>query len=85
MDQKVVDMKGSASTTGQAYVAFSRVKRLFIKNFNPASIKVISAVVSETEQLSNKMLPPPQVPQVISLPSVGWVKIGHLNVHSYVA
>ena len=54
LDQIVVDMKGHAFNTGQAYVAFSRVKSLqdlFIKNFNPASIKVSASVVSEMERL----------------------------------
>ena len=37
------------------------------------------------EQLSNKLLPPQQVPRLISLPGIGWEKIGHLNVHSYKA
>ena len=71
MDQIVVNMKGSAFTAGQAYVAFSRVKTLdglFIKNFNPASIKVNSSVVSEMERLtSEKLLPSLPIPQVTSL------------------
>ena len=89
MDQIVVNMKGSAFTAGQAYVAFSRVKTLaglFIKNFNPASIKVNSSVVSEMERLtSEKLLPAPPVPQVISLSSRDWLKVGQLNVHSYLS
>ena len=89
MDEIVVDMKGQAFTAGQAYVAFSRVKTiqgLFIKNFNPASIKVSSFVLTEMQQLtSNTLLLLPPVPHVISLPSYGWVKIGHLNVRSYLA
>ena len=89
MDQIVVNMKGSAFTAGQAYVAFSRVKTLtglFIKNFNPASIKVSSSVVSEMERLtSEKLLPSPTVPQVISLSSRDWLKVGQLNVHSYLS
>ena len=88
-DQIVVDMKGQAFTAGQAYVAFSRVKTLqglFIKNFNPASIKVSSSVVTEMEPLtSNKLLSTSPVPQLAMLPSVNWIKIGHLNVRSYLA
>ena len=68
-------------------MAFSRVKTLqglFIKNFNPASIKVSAAVVSEMERLtSDRLLPPQPVPQVVTLPSTDWIKIGHLNVRSY--
>ena len=89
LDQIVVDMKGQAFNTGQAYVAFSRVKTLqglFIKNFNPASIKVSASVVSEMERLtSNKLLPPLPVPQVVTLPRADWTKIGHLNVRSYLS
>ena len=88
-DQIVVDMKGQAFTAGQAYVAFSRVKTLqglFIKNFNPASIKVSSSVVTEMERLtSNKLLSTSPVPQLAMLLSVNWIKIGHLNVRSYLA
>ena len=89
LDQIVVDMKGQTFNAGQAYVAFSRVKilqGLFIKNFNPASIKVSAAVVSEMERLtSDRLLPPQPVPQVVTLPSTDWIKIGHLNVRSYLS
>ena len=89
LDQIVVDMKGQTFNAGQAYVAFSRVKTLqglFIKNFNPASIKVSAAVVSEMERLtSDRLLPPQPVPQVVTLPSTDWIKIGHLNVRSYLS
>ena len=87
LDQIVVDMRGQTFNAGQAYVAFSRVKTLqglFIKNFNPASIKVSAAVVSEMERLtSDRPLPPQPVPQVVTLPSTDWIKIGHLNVRFY--
>lgn len=69
----------------QAYVAFSRVKTLeglFIKNFKRANIKVSASVVSEMERLC---LPSEQVPKVLSLPRDSWMKISHLNVHSYLA
>ena len=86
LNQIVVDMKGKAFTAGQAYVAFSRVKSLlglFIKNFNPKSIKVSLSVISEMERLaSDHLVSPLPVPQVIC--SAG-LKIGHLNVHSFSA
>ena len=87
LDQIVVDMKGRVFNAGQAYVAFSRVKSLqslFIKNFNPASIKVSASVISEMERLtSDRLLPPEKTPQVVTLPRADWIKIGHLNVRSY--
>ena len=89
LDQIVVDMEGKVFNTGQAYVAFSRVKSLhglFIKHFNPASIKVSASVVFEMQRLtSDHLLPSLSVPQVVSLPTTYWVKIGHLNVRSYLA
>ena len=42
LDEIVVDMKGGCFSPGQAYVAFSRVKKLkglHILNFNPKAIK----------------------------------------------
>lgn len=88
LDQIVVDMKGQAFSAGQAYVAFSRVRclqGLFIKNSNPASIKVSPSVLNEMERLSSdKLLPSQPTPQV-TLPRSGWIKIGHLNVHSYLS
>jgi DNA replication protein DnaC len=88
LHQIVVDMKGRSFSAGQAYVAFSRVKSLeglFIKNFNPSSIKVSEPVVTEMERLGTHCLPPEPVPQVVSLPKHNWIKIGHLNVRSYMA
>lgn len=88
LEQIVVDMKGNVFNAGQAYVAFSHVKSvegLFIKNFNPASIKVSTAFIAEMERLSNRYLPSEPLPQVVTLPTREWVKIGHLNVHSYMA
>ena len=86
LNQIVVDMKGRAFSAGQAYVAFSRVKSLeglFIKNFNPTSIKLSAPVVAEMERLAAHSLPPEPVPQVVALPKHNWIKIGHLNVRSY--
>ena len=81
-------MKGGRFMPGQAYVAFSRVRSLdclFIKNFDPSGIKTSPAVVAEMERLSSNCLPPQPVPQVLSLPQDDWIKIGHLNVHSFLA
>ena len=88
LNQIVVDMKGHAFSAGQAYVAFSRVKSLeglFIKNFNPTSIKISAPVVAEMERLATNGLPSEPVPQVVALPKHNWIKIGHLNVRSYMA
>ena len=88
MDQIVVDMKDATFDAGQAYVAFSRVKTLeglFLKNFKPANIRVNADVVTEMERLSTQSLPGKLVPKVLSLPRDSWMKVGHLNVHSYLA
>ena len=34
---------------------------------------------------SDKLLPPQSVPQVVTLPRAEWIKIGHLNVRSYLS
>ena len=81
-------MKNVAFDAEQAYVAFSRVKTLqglFIKNFKRTNIKVSSSIVNEMERLSTQYLPSEPVPKVLSLPREGWIKISHLNVHSYFA
>lgn len=88
LNQIVVDMKGRTFSAGQAYVAFSQVKSLeglFIKNFNPTSINVSTSVVAEMERLASYGLPPELVPQVVALPRHKRIKIGHLNVRSYMA
>ena len=68
-------------------MAFSRVKSLnglFIKNFNPNSIKVSPTLVCEMERLaSESLLPPLPVPNVLTVFSSDVIKIGHLNVRSY--
>ena len=78
LNEIVIDMKGQVFSAGQAYVAFSRVKTLqglFVKNLNPASIKVSSSVLTEMECLtSDKLFPPQPPPQVVSLPSSGFLR-----------
>ena len=37
------------------------------------------------ERLSTQCLPSEPVPKVLSLPRDRWIKISHLNVHSYLA
>ena len=37
------------------------------------------------DRLSTKSLPPETVPNIINLPNDSWIKIGHLNVRSFVA
>ena len=84
----VVDMVDKVFDAGQAYVAFSRVKTLeglFIKNFKPANIRVNADIVSEMKRLSTQCLPTNPVPKVFTLPRHNWIKIVHLNVHSYLA
>ena len=88
MDQIVIDMVDKVFDAGQAYVAFSRVKTLeglFIKNFKPVNIKVNADVVTEMQRLSTLTLPSEPVPKVLSLPGDNWIKISHINVHSYLA
>ena len=57
---------------------------LFIKNFKHANIKVDSDVQSEMKR-STQSLPSEPIPNVITLPRDCWIKIAHLNVHSYLA
>ncbi len=77
LDKIVVDMKGGRFNPGQAYVAFSRVKKLeglHIVNFDPKAIKASQDVKKEVERLSEhlwKPLPvftcPPLADNVISI------------------
>ena len=81
-------MKGRSFSAGHGYIAFSQVKSLegfFIKNFNPTSIKVSTPVVDEMERLVSNCLPPDRVLHVVALRKHNWIKIGHLNVRSYMA
>ena len=87
LDKIVVDMKGGKFSPGQAYVAF-RVKTLdslFIRNFNPSSITADEHVVSEMERLHANTIPQESPPHILSGASDTSLKIGHLNVHSYIA
>ena len=88
MDQIVVDMVDKVFDAGQAYVAFSRVKTLeglCIKKFKPANIRVNYDVESEMKRLSTQRLSSKLLPKVVTLPGDSWIKIAHLNVHSYLA
>ena len=61
LDEIVVDMKGGRFSPGQAYVAFSRVKKLeglHIVNFNPKAIKASEDVKEEMARLAKKQLSP---------------------------
>ena len=40
-------------------------------------------MLSEMKRLSTQGLPIEPLPNVISLPKDNWMKIGHLNIHSY--
>ena len=55
----MVDMKGGRFCPGQAYVAFSRVKKmknLHILNFNPKAIKASEEVKVEMQRLNGNLL-----------------------------
>ena len=61
LDKIVVDMKGTRFNPGQAYVAFSRVKKiegLYIVNFNNKAIKASNYVKDEMERLNENLLSP---------------------------
>ena len=61
LDQIVFDMKGTRFSPGQAYVAFSRVKKLeglYIVNFNEKAIKASKDVKDEMERLNENLLSP---------------------------
>ena len=60
LDKIVVDMKGGRFSPGQAYVAFSRVKKLdglHILNFNPKAIKASQDVKAEMDRLEGNVEP----------------------------
>ena len=60
LDEIIVDMKGGRFSPGQAYVAFSRVKKLHglhILNFNSKAIKGSSDMLSEMTRLNDKLVP----------------------------
>lgn len=84
LDEIVVDMKGGRFSTGQAYVAFSRVKSLeglHILNFNPKAIKASDDVEVEMQRLNDNLLMP--IPVCILPPlSNDHVSVALLNVRS---
>ena len=87
MDQIVIDMADKAFDEGQA-CCFSHMKTLeglYIKYFIPANIRVNSDVESEMKRLSTQGLSSEPIPKVVTLPRDSWIKISHLNVHSYLA
>ena len=86
LDEIVVDMKGGRFSPGQAYVAFSRVKKLqglHILNFNAKAIKASIDVENEMTRLNKKTLPPVPQLQCFSLPD-NYVTIALLNVRSVI-
>lgn len=87
LDEIVVDMKGGRFSPGQAYVAFSRVKKiegLHILNFNPKAIKASQDVKIEMDRLNENLLNP--LPVLTSPPfSASHITIALLNVRSIVA
>ena len=59
LDEIVVDMRGSRFYPGQAYVAFSRIKKLdglHIVNFNDKAIKASEDVKNEMQTLNENLL-----------------------------
>ena len=84
LDEIVVDMKGGHFSPGQAYVAFSRVKKLkglHILNFNPNAIKASQHVKLEMERLNNYLLNP--IPVITNLlPLASHISIALLNTRS---
>ena len=86
LDTIVVDMKGGKFSPGQAYVAFSRVRTLdslFIHNFKPASITADEHVASEMERLRANTIAQELPPHILTEAGEIFLKVGHLNVHSY--
>ena len=88
LDEIVVDMKGSRFCPGQAYVAFSRVKKLeglHILNFNPKAVKASQDVKAEMKRLNECLLDPIPVPTYPPSPDSSLVSIALLNTRSVVA
>ena len=83
MDEIVVDMtlKKGQYTSGQAYVAFSRVKelkKLHIINYTREQIRVSKNVAAEMDRLRRK--PVPRLPEINIHPHTSSVSILHINV-----
>ena len=87
LDEIVVDMKGGRFSPGQAYVAFSRVKKLeglHILYFNPKAIKASQHVKVEMERLKNNLLSP--ISMIVNLLSLtNHFTIALLNTRSVIA
>ena len=83
MDEIVVDMtpKKGKYTSGQAYVAFSRVKelkKLHIIKYTREQIRVSKNVAAEMDRLRRK--PVPRLPEINLQPDTSSVSILHINV-----
>ena len=87
LDEIVVDMKGGRFSPGQAYVAFSRVKKLeglHILNFNPKAIKASPYIKVEMDRLNDNLLSPlPLISAPLSL--TGNITVALLNTRSIIA
>ena len=84
LDEIVVDMKGGRFSAGQAYVAFSRVKKLkglHVMNFNAHAIKTSTEVENEMSRLKTKLLHSLPNLKCLSLPNT-YVTLSLLNVRS---
>ena len=86
LDQIVVTMGKQTYRSGQAYVAFSRVRSidgLYIIDFNPVSIRTNDAVRNEMARFANKTIPVTPPPCTSNLSGDDFIKISLLNVRSY--
>lgn len=88
LDSIVVDMEGSSRfNSGQAYVAFSRVKTLdglYLLGFNPLSIKASEKVKDEMSRLQNELIDANNLELVHHSPC-NETTIAFLNVRSIMA
>ena len=83
LDEIVVDMKGSYGP-GQAYVGFSRVKKLsglYVQNFSVKKIRVNTDVLTYMDTMEN--LEVENIFSSFSQNDNGWLIVGHLNVNGF--